>query len=217
VTISVPRFMRLISPCGLTCLLLVSVVFSAPLGAQTSPQDDADHYIAPAGAAPPVAPPLRKGSPLDHLTNDPKWTVLPVGYREGNTSGPPYGIGHRHIDEMEGQGWGWIHKTGDDWDDAKWVALQETLGVAVAPHRKLASAAADNDWEFYLWGRYTNYKAYDPRLDELLPVFILEGYQVIGPANPLRIKVGPPGRIFSRPSGASSRQSRPISTDHGID
>jgi hypothetical protein len=40
---------------------------------------------------------------------------------------------------------------------------------------------------------------------------------VIGPANPLRIKVGPPDRIEHRPSGASSRESRPILTDPGVD
>ena len=202
--------------------LFSGVIFMAasPLPGQAAPptpQTDTDNYIAPAGAAPPVAPPLKKGSPLDHLTNDPRYTSLPVGYREGNTSGPDYWIGHRYIDDMGGQGWGWIRKSSDDWDDGIWIALQETLGVAVAPHRKLLPTSTDSDWEYRFWGKMAPYKAYDPRLDELLPVFVLQGYEVIGPANPLRIKVGPPDRIEHRPSGASSRESRPILTDPGVD
>ncbi len=66
-------------------------------------------------------------------------------------------------------------------------------------------------------GKYATYKAYDPRMDEQLPVFILQGYEVIGPAAPLDIKVGPPGRIQHRPSGASSREGRPILSDPGVD
>jgi hypothetical protein len=187
--------------------------------AQSTPPGEsaADAYIAPAGAAPPVAPPLKKGSPLDHLTNDPKYTSLPIGYREGDTSGSDYYVAHRFIDPMEGQGWGWVRKSGDDWGDGRWVALQETLGLAVAPRRKLVPTATDEDWEFKFWGHYALYKAYDPRTDELLPVFVLRGYQVIGPANPLSIKVGPPDRIEHRPSGASSRQGRPILSDPGVD
>jgi hypothetical protein len=198
---------------GVVLLSILWLLTGHPASAQT----DADGYIAPAGKAPPVAPPLRKGSPLDHLTNDPKMTSLPIGYREGYTTGATYWIAHRHIDEMDGQGWGWIRKSSDDWDDAKWIALQETLGVAVAPHRKLVSPQADADWEFKFWGSMASYKAYDPRLDELLPVFVLQGYEVIGPANPLTIKVGPPDRVEHRPSGASSRSGRPILSDPGVD
>ena len=56
--------------------------------------------------APPVAPPLKKGSPLDHLTNDPKLDQLPVGYREGETGGAPFFVAHRGIDTDGGMGLG---------------------------------------------------------------------------------------------------------------
>jgi hypothetical protein len=167
--------------------------------------------------APPVAPPLKKDSPLWHLTFDPKLVQLPVGYREGDTSGPVFFIGHRGIDNEGGQGWGWVRKSTDDWGDAKWIALQETLGLAVAPFRKLTQRDADTDWEFKMWGHYATYKAYDPHLDELLPVFVLQGYQVIGPAAPLNLRVGAPGRPQSRGSGASSRPGTPIPNGGGID
>ena len=174
-------------------------------------------YQAPTGQAPPVAPPLIKGSPLDHLANDPKQPTPTIGYSEGRTTGDAPWIGHRLIDPMGGQGWGWVKKSGAGWGSAKWIALQETPGLAVAPHRKLVKADGDLDWEFKLWGKYATYKAYDPRMDEQLPVFILQGYEVIGPAAPLDIKVGPPGRIQHRPSGASSREGRPILSDPGVD
>lgn len=174
-------------------------------------------YQAPTGEAPPVAPPLKKGSPLDHLANDPKVTALPVGYKEGHTEGDAPWIAHRLIDEMGGQGWGWVKKSGASWGSAKWIALQETPGLAVAPHRKLVKADMDLNWEFKFWGKFASYKAYDPRLDEQIPVFVLQGYEVIGPEAPLSIKVGPPDRIQHRPSGASSREGRPILSDPGVD
>jgi hypothetical protein len=203
----------------LPALLVASLPFFAvPLLAQTQDATGPEAvYHAPTGEAPPVAPPLRKGSPLDHLANDPRVAQPVIGYTEGNTSSPTYFIAHRLIDPVGGQGWGWIKKNGDDWDDAKWIALQETPGLAVAPHRKLLKAEGDKDWEFKFWGKFVSYKAYDPRLDEQLPVFVLQGYQVIGPAAPLSIKVGPPDRIQHRPSGASSREGRPILSDPGVD
>ena len=174
-------------------------------------------YQAPPGQAPPVAPPLKKGSPLDHLANDPKLAQPTVGYKEGRTEGAAPWIGHRLTDEQGGQGWGWGKKSGASWGSAKWIALQETLGVAVAPHRKLVKADADLNWEYKFWGKFTSYKAYDPRMDEQLPVFVLQGYEVIGLEAPLDIKIGPPNRIEHRPSGASSRDSRPILSDPGVD
>lgn len=196
------------------------VLSTGALTAQTapvqSPSDDSGLYTSPTGAPPPVAPPIRKGSALDHLVNDPKMDVLPVGYKEGHTTGSEYWIAHRRIDDAGGQGWGWVKKNGEDWDSAQWIALQETLGVAVAPFRKLVSHEADDNWEFKFWGKIAPYKAYDPHLDEIIPVFVLQGYEVIGPENALTIKVGPPDRIGHRASGASSRSDRPIGNP-GID
>jgi len=199
-------------PTLLCAVLGGSLIFStAPLPAQEAV------YRAPAGEAPPVAPPLKKGSPLDHLANDPKQDEPSVGYREGHTQGDALFVGHRLIDSDGGQGWGWVRKSGDNWGGATWIALQESPGVAVAPHRKLLKADSDENWEYKFWGKFATYKAYDPRLDEQIPVFILQGYEVIGETAPLKIKMGPPDRVQHRPSGASSRDNRPILSDPGVD
>ena len=198
--------------CGLTWTGLL-------LAEDDSPPVNDGKYVAPGGGPPPVAPPLRKGSPLDHLANDPKQPMPTVGYKEGNTSGTIYWMAHRGFDAQGGEGWGWIKKGDGDgsWNSAKWIALQETLGVAVAPHRKLVKNDADKDWEYKFWGHIATYTAYDPHLDEMLPVFVLEGYEVVGQGNPLTLKVGAEGRIQHRPSGASSRSSSPILSDPGVD
>jgi len=195
------------------CVLLLAAGLLSPrlLPAET------DTYVPPVGEAPPVAPPLKKGSPLDHLANDPKMEVLPIGYKEGHTAAPDYYLAHRCVDDMGGQGWGWVKKNGDAWNSGKWVALQETPGVAVAPFRKLIKRDGDDNWEFKFWGSYASYKAYDPHLNEFLPVFVLQGYEVIGPENPLKNNVGPPDRVSHRRSGASSREGRPILTDPNVD
>jgi hypothetical protein len=165
--------------------------------------------------APPVAPPLKTNSPLYHLTYDPKLDIPQVGYREGDTSGSVYFVAHRAIDDQGGQGFGWLRKSSDDRDDGTWFALQEHPGLATAPFRKLKTRDGDADWEYKFWGHYATYKAYDPHLDELLPVFVLQGYEVIGQTAPLRQPIGPPGRPHSRPSGASSRSSNPIQSGGG--
>jgi hypothetical protein len=174
-------------------------------------------YKAPEGQAPPVAPPLKKGSPLDHLANDPRHDTPTIGYKEGKTTGDTYWVAHRLPDPIGGQGWGWVRKSNEMWPSATWIALQEAPGLAVAPHRKLFKSDADANWEYRFWGKFASYKAYDPRMDEQLPVFLLQGYEVEGPQPPLDIKLGPPDRIQHKPSGASSREGRPILSDPGVD
>jgi hypothetical protein len=199
-------------------LAVLTLFGAAALRAQTSAApDDSGSYVAPAGSAPPVAPPLSPTSPLYHLAHDPKYTAPVIGYREGDTQGVPYGYGHRCVDVDGGEGWGWVRRSNESWGHGRWVALQESPGLVIAPHRHLVSAEADNDWEFQFWGYFATYRAYDPHLDELLPVFVLRGYQVVGLASPLHNKIGPPGRISHLPSGASSRMSSPILSDPGVD
>lgn len=197
----------------LTGLLAVNLRAAGP-----APADDSEPvYTPPEGEAPPVAPPVKPGSPLDHLAHDPKQDTPTVGYKEGHTQGDTYFIAHSFVDDAGGSGWGWVKKNGSSWGSAQWVALQEHPGVAVAPFRHLFKRDGDLNFEYKFWGHFAPYKAYDPHLDEELPVFVLEGYEVIGLGNPLSLKVGAPNRITHKGSGASSRSNRPILTDPSVD
>ncbi len=198
-------------------VLIIAALVLGVAGSILAQDDSGGPYVAPAGSAPPVAPPLNPNSPLYHLAHDPKYDTLTVGYLEGNYNSAQFWIAHRANDTDGGQGWGWIRRPDQSWGQAVWIALQETPGLAVAPHRHLVLPTADTDWEFRFWGHMATYKAYDPHLDELLPVFVLQGYQVLGLAKPLRNPLGPPDRVWHRPSGATSRPSKPILTDHGVD
>jgi hypothetical protein len=120
-------------------------------------------------------------------------------------------IGHRYYAEKEG-GWGWIKLPKEKWNKARWIALKETPPRIVAPWRKRDSQSADHNVEYRIWGKFADYKAYDPHRDEYLDVFILERYEELGAAEPLKRKPGPRERFTTsrRQSGASSRNDRPI-------
>lgn len=180
-----------------------------PIAQPTAPSSPTP-AVEPAPAPAPKHHSTRAARALEQLVNQPKFITPTVGYKEGDTSGADYWIAHRCVDDFDGSGWGWVHKKGDDWGDAIWVALKENPGVVVAPFRHLTKRDGDNNWEFKFWGHMANYKAYDAHLNEKLPVFVLEGYEVTGSANPLSLKPGPRDRRFHGRSTASSRDNRPI-------
>lgn len=122
----------------------------------------------------------------------------------------PVYVAHRYYEE-KGAGWGWIKKLKESWSSAKWVALQETPGKAVAPWRRSGDRQSDHNYEYRFYGVFASYLAYDPHRDETMPVFILKGYEPIGEAPALGRKPGPPMRFTrSKKSGASSRSDRPV-------
>lgn len=122
----------------------------------------------------------------------------------------PYYVGHRYFMDR-GIGWGWVKKPGETWSRGQWVALKENPEKGyVAPFRKLRSRSADHDVEYKLYGYFADYKAYDPKFNDLLPVFVIEGYETIGPAAPLDLRPGSIGQVRERASRASSRPNKPI-------
>ncbi len=165
----------------------------------------------PAPAAPvarPVAVPVPAPRAVPVVVNQ-----APPAKRFGD--GVTY-IGHRYFEE-KGGGWGWIKKEGDSWGSAKWVAIQEDpLRGILIPSRKMGGRSADQDYEYKLTGCFSDKIAYDPHLDETMPVFVLESYQSLGPAKPLDRKPGPPMRFTrSKKSRASSREDRPVPAPDG--
>lgn len=120
-------------------------------------------------------------------------------------------IGHRFAEE-KGSGWGWIKTAKEDWRKARWVVLRETPGQTVAPWRALASREADQNHQYKLWGYFAAHRSYDPKLNEMNEVFVLDRYELIGSAAALKRKPGPSERFTrsNKNSRASSRENRPM-------
>ncbi len=140
---------------------------------------------------PPAPPPTPKPTPAAPR----KW-VIP--------DDQPHFIGHRFYEKKAG-GWGWIKKPDESWRNARWAALKETPRQFHAPHRDQGNKEGDHNHEYKLLGYFADYKVYDPTRDELLDVFVIQGYQSLGEQAALDRKPGPPNRVRSRKSGAFSR------------
>ncbi|PTY05052.1 hypothetical protein DB346_02255 [Verrucomicrobia bacterium LW23] len=100
-----------------------------------------------------------------------------------------YFIGRRYYSEKEA-GWGWIRTPEEAWSKARWATLKETPGKITAPFRALPHRWDDNNHEYKLWGYWAKYKAYDPFRNKAWPVFVLQGYESLGP-QPQKLKLKP--------------------------
>jgi len=160
-----------------------------------APAPSADEAVARAVPVAPVAPVAKTKFPLP--ARDP-------AIQEGDY------IGHRYAEPNDSGGWGWIKLPTDSWaKGGRWIALEETPGVASAPWRDMGpnpTRTGDQNYEYKMHGYFATYQVYDPHTNEMLDVFILESYETIGPAQPLSIRSGPEDRHGDlRRSGFSSR------------
>lgn len=195
---------------------------AAPAASESTPAPAATTESTPP-AARPVAPTPAPAAPVARpvtVTVPAPRSVVPVILNQAPptkrfSDGVTY-IGHRYFEE-KGGGWGWIKKDGDSWGSAKWVAIQEDpLRGILVPSRKMSGRSADQDYEYKLTGYFSEKVAYDPHLDETMPVFVLESYQSLGQAKPLDRKPGPPMRFTrSKRSRSSSRDDRPVPSPDG--
>lgn len=208
----------------LSLLLIIISVLSGIRAQEPSPQTAAPlsptpPVVAPSEqppATPPpveppavVVPPVPKAPPAPPPPPSPP---LPEALIRPAPGGPVEEfVGHRFAEE-KGSGWGWIKSPKEDWRKARWVALRETPGQSVAPWRALASREADQNYEYKMWGYFAGHRSYDPKLNEMNEVFVLDRYELIGPVAELKRKPGPSERFTrsSRTSRASSRENRPM-------
>jgi hypothetical protein len=103
-------------------------------------------------------------------------------------------IGHRFVEE-KGQGWGWVKRPRDPWERARWVTLKENPLGAMAPGRaRFPKSTDDHNTRYRLWGYFWDRKVYDPKRDELLEVFVIEGWELIGLDSPPNLYPGPSQR-----------------------
>jgi hypothetical protein len=122
-------------------------------------------------------------------------------------------VGHRFVEE-KGQGWGWVKRPRDDWRKARWVALKENPEGAMAPGRaRLPKSTDDHNTRYRLWGAFLDRKVYDPKTDELLDVFVIDGWELIGIDRPPDIPPGPKERQRKKPDQSTKRRV----LRHGID
>lgn len=141
--------------------------------------------------------------------------LAPVAAQEPDSREPAqpnrqHFLAHRYF-MTRGIGWGWVKKPNQSWKQAKWVALKEQPEKGlVAPFRKLRNRSSDHEHEYKLYGYYADYKAYDPKFNDLLPVFVIEGYEPLGRAASLGMSPGSRGQVRERGSRASSRPNKPI-------
>ncbi|GEM_PF-3212715 len=100
--------------------------------------------------------------------------------------------------------WGWVKRPDEPWEEAVPVLLREE--DVMAPHRELAKASADHNYQYKLYGYFWEQRAYEPVLNRLLDVFVLQGVEPIGPAQPLPLKTPTVGADMpSRGSRSSAR------------
>ena len=78
--------------------------------------------------------------------------------------------------------WGWVREPGKPWRTAKLVMLNEQQ--MLAPDRAQNRIGSDNNFEYWLRGRFSGETVYEPASDGFYPEFILTGYELISTAPP---------------------------------
>ena len=179
----------------------------APPPAEAAPVPDAVAPAAvPAPAPAPDAPPVDET--VARAVAVPKPTKFPLPTRDPAIPDADY-IGHRFAEPNDSGGWGWVKLPTDSWSKGgRWIALEETPGVASAPWRDLGptpTRTADQNYEYKMHGYFAPYQVYDPHTNEMLDVFVLESYETIGPAQPLKIRSGPEDRMNANRSSLNTK------------
>lgn len=133
-----------------------------------------------------------------------------VSAAELNANPPAYWLAQR-VGYTNLQVWGWVKRPDESWDDARLVLLKEDK--CLAPHRSLGDRMADQNVRYKLYGHYWERKGYEPVMNKLLDVFVLERYESLGQQEPLDLRLPvviiPPGsdRSHSRPSNEKKRRN----------
>ena len=128
---------------------------------------------------------------------------------ELNANPPDYWLGQR-VYYTNLQVWGWVKRPEESWNNARLVLLKEDK--CLAPHRNLGNRTADQNVRYRLYGRYWDRKGYEPVMNKLLDVFVLERYESLGQMEPLKLRLPvviiPPGsdRSSSRTSFEKRRR-----------
>mgnify|MGYP007080226010 CR=1 FL=1 len=101
--------------------------------------------------------------------------------------------------------WGYVKPEGSSWgkNSTRLVIFQENVP---APDRAEGPRGRDDNFEYRLKGYFSGKKAYEPKTDYLLDVFVLDGYEVLSANNPpftTFIPIRTPGGYITKPRGTS--------------
>lgn len=116
----------------------------------------------------------------DSLRND----CMQLAKREAaiaqETKGDYY-IGRRYYVPLT-RFWGYLRKPGSSWRTAQLVIMDESLvrtpDRGYEPPVRGATFGRDKNVEYYVHGRFSGEKAYDPSTDQVLPVFLVTKFEV---------------------------------------
>ncbi len=122
----------------------------------------------------------------------------PVDPAALNANPPAYWDAQRYYVENR-MPWGFVKRPGDPWNKAFLALLNEDQ--CLAPHRSMDRKDADQNMQYKFYGQWWDKKAYDPVMNRLLPVFVLQRFEPVGVGQPL-------GQSLQTKAGTPERDSR---------
>src|SRR4051812_31170965 len=98
-------------------------------------------------------------------------------------SEPPgdYFIGRRYY-KPDFKFWGYVRRPGQSWTTAQLVMLNEKQKLA--PDRQALNFGSDNNYEYKLYGFFSNEKVYEPASNTIYPEFVLKNYELVSTTPP---------------------------------
>lgn len=115
---------------------------------------------------------------------------------------PPgdYFIGRRYY-KKDYKFWGYIRRPQQPWATAQLVMLNEQ--EKLAPDRAQNTLGSDNNYEYKLYGSFSDQTVYEPASNGFYPEFVLKSYELLNVAPPSIYKqpgaTDPSRRIIAKP------------------
>jgi hypothetical protein len=111
-----------------------------------------------------------------------------------------YFIGRRYY-KQDYKFWGWIRRPQQPWSTAQLVMMNEQ--EKLAPDRAQNKIGSDNNYEYKIFGDYSDQQVYEPASNGFYPEFNLKSYELITVAPPQIYKsaaaTDPTRRVIVKP------------------
>lgn len=111
-----------------------------------------------------------------------------------------YFIGRRYY-KKDYKFWGFIRRPQQPWSTAQLVMLNEQ--EKLAPDRAQNTIGSDNNYEYKLFGRFSDQTVYEPASNGFYPEFVLKNYEVVSVSPPSIYKTpgatDPSRRVIAKP------------------